>query len=226
MNDHFPQRPLRQAALLALTMLAGACTPVEALWTPADTPREVTVVRAERAAQLPIAQLPATRNRLAAADTAQLRRLIEELGEPRRTRVTISLPADADQSQAVPVVRALAGFGVDSSNITVGQQPRGDSAAVRGIAVTAELYAAVPPRCPDWHRTVMDDDSFRPSSNFGCANANNLAAMLADPGDLVAPRRLGPADGTAQEAAVDRYKTNKVTPLKSSSTVLNGTSQQ
>ncbi|WP_042695544.1 CpaD family pilus assembly lipoprotein [Azospirillum sp. B506] len=226
MNDHFPHRPiprcpLRQAALLALTLLAGACTPVEALWTPADTPREVTVLRAERSARL-----PATRNRLATADTAQLRRLVEELGEPRRTRVTILLPADAEQSQAIPVIRTLAGFGVDPSNITVGFQPRGDSVPVRGIAVTAELYAAVPPRCPDWHRTVIDDNSFRPSSNFGCANANNLAAMLADPGDLVAPRRMGPADGAAEEAAVDRYKTNKVTPLKASSTVLTGTSPQ
>ncbi|TWA75942.1 pilus assembly protein CpaD [Azospirillum brasilense] len=221
MNDHFPQRPLRQAVLLALTLLAGACTPVEALWTPADTPRDVTVERAESAAWL-----PATRNRLAPADTAQLRRLIEELGEPPRTRVTIALPTGAEQHQAVPVVRALAGFGVDPANITVARQLGGDAGPVRGIAVTAELYAAVPPRCPDWRRTVMDDNSFRPSSNFGCANANNLAVMLADPGDLAAPRRLGPADGAAQEAAVDRYKTNKVTPLKASSTVLTGASQQ
>ncbi|MGY0713684.1 CpaD family pilus assembly lipoprotein [Azospirillum argentinense] len=221
MNDYFLQRPLRQAVLLALTLLAGACTPVEALWTPADTPREVTVERAES-----VARLPATRNRLAPADTAQLRRLIEELGEPPRTRVTIALPAGAEQDQAVPVVRALAGFGVDPANITVARQPGGDAGPVRGIAVTAELYAAVPPRCPDWRRTVMDDNSFRPSSNFGCANANNLAVMLADPGDLAAPRRMGPADGAAQEAAVDRYKANKVTPLKASSTVLTGASQQ
>ncbi|CAO3433133.1 CpaD family pilus assembly lipoprotein [Azospirillum endophyticum] len=221
MTDSFPHPPLRQAALLALTLLAGACTPVEALWTPADTPREVTVERAERTARL-----PATRSRMAAADEVQLRRLIDELGEPRRTRVTISLSPGADRGRAVPVIRALADLGVDPANVTVDPAPGGGDMPARGIAVTAEVYAAVPPRCPDWRHTVMDDNSFRPSSNFGCANANNLASMLADPGDLVAPRRMGPAVGAAQEGAVDRYRTDKVTPLKASTTVLTGTSQQ
>jgi pilus biogenesis lipoprotein CpaD len=56
----------------------------------------------------------------------------------------------------------------------------------------------------------LDNGPFR---GLGCATARNLAAMLADPADLGAPRELAPAPAQAAAAAVDRYREGKVTPL-------------
>ncbi|MGL4541437.1 MAG: CpaD family pilus assembly lipoprotein [Polymorphobacter sp.] len=44
---------------------------------------------------------------------------------------------------------------------------------------------------------------------MGCANAANLAAMLADPADLERPRAAAPAIGTAAVLPIERYRTGK-----------------
>lgn len=53
-----------------------------------------------------------------------------------------------------------------------------------------------------------------PFPGLGCATARNLAAMLADPGDLAAPRALEPAPAEAAALAIGRYREGKVTPLQ------------
>ena len=42
--------------------------------------------------------------------------------------------------------------------------------------------------------------------NFGCATQNNLAAQIADPNDLLGPRRMTPADATQRGQALKRYR--------------------
>ena len=44
---------------------------------------------------------------------------------------------------------------------------------------------------------------------MGCANAANLAAMLADPADLESPRAAAPAMGPAPLLPIERYQTGK-----------------
>lgn len=204
-------------------LLLAACTPPEALWTPAYNPKDVKVERTVRS----VVVTP-PRDRLADADAAILHAMVLDLGQPERTRVTVALPPGTERQAATPIVRALAGLGVDPASIAVTAAPGIAPGAApgtlpppgRGVTVTAEIHAAVAPACPDWSHSRLDEGTFQPSSNLGCANANNFAHMLADPGDLVAPRRLEPASGAAQAAAVERYLTNKVTPLAPSNITL------
>lgn len=48
---------------------------------------------------------------------------------------------------------------------------------------------------------------------MGCANAANLAAMLANPADLKAPQPAAPAMGAATLLPIERYRTGKLAPL-------------
>jgi type IV pilus biogenesis protein CpaD/CtpE len=48
---------------------------------------------------------------------------------------------------------------------------------------------------------------------MGCANAANLAAMLANPADLTAPQPAAPAMGAATLLPIERYRTGKLLPL-------------
>ena len=48
---------------------------------------------------------------------------------------------------------------------------------------------------------------------WGCATYTNLAAQLAHPQDIVKPEWLGPADAAVAASAVQRYQTERVTPL-------------
>ena len=72
--------------------------------------------------------------------------------------------------------------------------------------VVSRMRAAVP-RCPDWSRNSSDDFAANTSSNYGCAINRNLAAMIANPADLV---RGAPGTETTDAAlsykAIDTYR--------------------
>jgi pilus assembly protein CpaD len=79
-------------------------------------------------------------------------------------------------------------------------------------------HSAIPPDCASLARpSVLTDAGWhRPQMEWGCATYTNLAAQLADPKDLVAPEKFGPADAGVAAQGVRRYETGHVTPLDTS----------
>ena len=75
------------------------------------------------------------------------------------------------------------------------------------IRVVVSRMRADVPRCPDWSRNSSDDFAENTSSNYGCAINRNLAAMIANPADLV---RGAPGTETTDAAlsykAIDTYR--------------------
>ncbi|MCW3836070.1 CpaD family pilus assembly protein [Sphingomonas canadensis] len=65
------------------------------------------------------------------------------------------------------------------------------------VRVVVTRMSATVPGCPDYSRVYQPDYSASTSSNFGCATNKNLAAMVADPADLV---RGAPGSPTADPA--------------------------
>ena len=53
------------------------------------------------------------------------------------------------------------------------------------VRVVVTRTSASVPNCPDYSRVYQPDYSASTTSNFGCATNKNLAAMVADPSDLV-----------------------------------------
>jgi len=62
--------------------------------------------------------------------------------------------------------------------------------------IVSRMTAGVP-TCPDWSDARLGAPSSPTQSNYGCAVNSNLAAMIANPADLV----LGQAGTTANDAA-------------------------
>jgi pilus assembly protein CpaD len=46
--------------------------------------------------------------------------------------------------------------------------------------------------------------------NFGCAYQNNMAAMIANPADLLAPRQMTPIDAERRNLAIENYRIGEV----------------
>jgi pilus assembly protein CpaD len=67
----------------------------------------------------------------------------------------------------------------DQAPVTVGQIAPGT------VRVVVTRMTASVPNCPDYSRVYTPDWSQSTSSNYGCAINSNLAAMVADPADLV-----------------------------------------
>lgn len=78
------------------------------------------------------------------------------------------------------------------------------------------------PDCPDWSRRSDDDFSNRPSSNFGCADAVDLAAQVANPADLIAGQRRAGEPARALAAAVAQVAADRAKPLKAAAAPAQG----
>ncbi|MBC7986441.1 MAG: CpaD family pilus assembly protein [Sphingomonadaceae bacterium] len=89
----------------------------------------------------------------------------------------------------------------DVAPITAGQVRPGEMRVVVSRAV------ATVPGCPDWRRPSTPDFSASTTSNYGCGVNSNLAAMVANPEDLVRGQRgaLG-GDARTTTRAIEAYR--------------------
>lgn len=79
------------------------------------------------------------------------------------------------------------------------------------ISLAFVRYVAETTPCGDWSSNLSDDYSNGPYGNFGCAQQHNLAAMAANPKDLIQPRAQTPPDAGRRVQVLTDYRTPKVT---------------
>jgi pilus assembly protein CpaD len=85
--------------------------------------------------------------------------------------------------------------------VTAGAVPAG------AVRVVVARRRAVVPGCPNWHNASQPDWDNKTMSNFGCGVNSNLAAMVANPEDLVHGREgAAITDTVAATRAVDLYR--------------------
>ena len=89
------------------------------------------------------------------------------------------------------------------------------------IRVVASRSSASVPGCPEWSDPGIDSP-VRTGTNYGCAINSNLAAMIANPDDLVHGRDgTGQGSATTAGRAIRTYRERQPTgtqPLPANST--------
>jgi pilus assembly protein CpaD len=65
---------------------------------------------------------------------------------------------------------------------------------------------AHPEECGNWPEDMTKTAQNTSYENFGCSQQNNIAAMVADPRDLVRPRPTAPADAMRRSKVFDNYR--------------------
>ena len=83
---------------------------------------------------------------------------------------------------------------------TAGSVPAGT------IRVVVSRTGAYVPDCPNWDRPSQPEFAASTSSNFGCATNGNLAAMIANPEDLLRGRAAGTTDAATVAKSVAGYR--------------------
>jgi len=72
-------------------------------------------------------------------------------------------------------------------------------------------YTASVPGCPDWSRPLQPDFAASTTSDYGCATRSNLAAMIADPRDLIQPAADGTTDPFVASKAIRTWRDMRAT---------------
>lgn len=65
--------------------------------------------------------------------------------------------------------------------------------------------------CGYWPEDLTKTSRNEQYANFGCAQQNNIAAMVANPKDLQRPRKQTPADATRRSKVFDNYRQGEAT---------------
>jgi pilus assembly protein CpaD len=83
------------------------------------------------------------------------------------------------------------------------------------VRVVVSRTVASVPNCPNWDRSAQPNYNNKMMPNYGCAVNTNLAAMVANPEDLVHGREgSGIGDATTASRAINYYRTNPPTGTK------------
>lgn len=119
---------------------------------------------------------------------------------------TVSVDGGEAASARADVARVAGRYGLlvtDGAPVTEGVIPPG---AVR--VVVSRTRASVP-GCPNWSRPSTPNYSNELMSNYGCGVNANLAAMVANPADLISGREAGVSDVTVSNKAIEEYRARK-----------------
>ena len=83
------------------------------------------------------------------------------------------------------------------------------------IRVVVSRRRANVPNCPNWSVPAQPNFNNRSMSNFGCAVNSNMAAMIADPVDLIHGREgTGVGDAATAAKAIELYRRTAPTGAK------------
>ena len=160
---------------------------------------------------------------LSAQEKADISDFIARRGSLSNLMVKIENTTQKGERQSEKVRLRLIESGLYPSQISVSDtaaQGKGD------ITIFVESYRAKVTACDAGKTPRTTLNAYRTQRNFGCANANALAQMVANPKDLIVGQPIDSAQGQKAVSSIDNYfappAQNQQTNSGSSNTTLGG----
>jgi len=122
--------------------------------------------------------------------------------------LVISVPNGAAAHEAITYFAeraAATGISRDKILVSTRDVANGDMR----VDVSYIAYKASADSCGDWSEDLAFTAENQTSQNFGCAVQRNIAAMVADPRDLLGPREAGSLDTARRQTVIDLYEQGK-----------------
>ncbi|MEX0646104.1 MAG: CpaD family pilus assembly protein [Parvularculaceae bacterium] len=207
-----------KAKLLLMAAMAALATGCAGAWNGAN--QSLTVAEEHpisvdsQVVTLTIALDPTTSD-LSSMDKARLRAFADAYLANGHGPLTITAPSGAasdldGEERASDIRKYLNEVGVDWSAITGASYRVGEDKS-RELILSFTRYVATPSACGVWTGLKGRDYANLRSPNYGCATQSNLAALVADPRDLVEPADMTSADAQSRIRAIRAYREGKVT---------------
>lgn len=185
-------------AILALATAVAGCS-----YTPHDlADRGLSAVHVPVVTRADFAfDISAPYGNLSASEAARLDAWFRSLDLGYGDSIYVDGP-DAFAAKA-DIARVAGAYGMlvsQSAPVTAGAVPAGS------VRVVVSRNRAEVPGCPDWSTPSQPNYNNRTMPNFGCGVNSNLAAMVANPEDLIHGREgSGVADAITSAKAVSSY---------------------
>ncbi|MCF1504891.1 CpaD family pilus assembly protein [Afifella sp. H1R] len=129
--------------------------------------------------------------------------------------VTVQVPSGSGND----IAAAAASRAIRAAVLEAGVEPelvrvapyRSNASRAAPVRLSYLKVKAVTPKCGVWPDDVTATADNREYYNFGCASQHNLAAMVANPADLLQPRQMSPANATRRAKVLQDYASGSET---------------
>lgn len=194
MMEYKPMRISRSTSLLLATALAlGACGPVN---RGLESTNQPVVQRTDYVYDV------ASNGALNPMDEQRLVDWLNALNLGYGDRISIDNRSGSTSARAA-ISAIVARYGLilaDTAPVTQG------SDAITGTRVVVSRSTASVPNCPNWDRKSEPEFAGSTMSNYGCAINSNLAAMVANPNDLIQGASSSGSDPQTISRAIKTYR--------------------
>ena len=192
------------AAVSAVGLAASGCQTSPRILAPENNPSVYSLHQPVVQRTDFVLDLRTSGDGVAAGELERLDGWFASIGVDYGDRISIDEPAGYPSPNArQEVARVAAGHGLllaDGAPVTNGAVQPGT------IRVVASRSTASVPGCPLWSNNGMASTSAT-STNYGCATNSNLAAMIANPSDLVLGQDgSGSGSATTATRAIRTYR--------------------
>ncbi len=125
------------------------------------------------------------------------------------SRLVISVPSGS--SNEIAAMNAVADMrpimvdrGFTESSVSI-EPYHADNDPQPPLRIAYLRYAAEGPECGKWPSNIAETSRNLNYEDFGCAQQRNLAAMVANPADLLSPRTMTPGSADRRDVTWGKY---------------------
>ena len=120
-------------------------------------------------------------------------------------------PNDVAASRATSdFARLLRSNGVPEGRIAFLSYQAGPAETTAPVRISYSAMRARTGKCGRWPDDLLKTSENKHYANFGCSYQNNLAAQVANPADLLGPRKPSEIDPENRADAIDQYKARAI----------------
>ncbi len=146
----------------------------------------------------------ASSGELPPSEQGRLQGWLDAMGVRYGDRIAIEDPSVYGATAAQASIRSI----IERRGLLVGSDVPVTTGAVPPgyLRVVVSRASAHVPGCPDWASASSINPTNATSSNYGCATNSNLAAMVADPNDLIKGARSEGNDPSMATRAIKTFR--------------------
>jgi pilus assembly protein CpaD len=137
-------------------------------------------------------------------------------GYDRSAAPVLNIIAPSGSANAVAATDAASDFahiarknGVPASRIMMASYQAAPEEVSAPIRVSFVAMRAQTDKCGRWPKDVLETSENKHYANFGCSYQNNVAAQIANPADLLGPRKQTPIDADNRGNVIGIYQSGE-----------------
>jgi pilus assembly protein CpaD len=137
-------------------------------------------------------------------------------GYDKSAAPVLNIVAPSGSANAVAAADAAHDFayiarenGVPSNRIMLASYQASPEEVSAPVRVSFAAMRAQTDKCGRWPEDVLETSENKHYANFGCSYQNNVAAQIANPEDLLGPRKQTPIDPANRGTVIDDYQNHE-----------------